>query len=300
MKKLKLIILLLLLQFSINAQTYMPMPTTYAVWTIATTIENAPASGYKYGMYGDTMINNMNYKKIYENNDSNFNISSPLTFYSGAIRELGKTVYWIQSGSNVEGVLYDFNLQVGDTASSFHNGFVIKNVISGLSSIVYNGTIYKKWIFQSTGEFWLEGIGSSNGLLNSLIGQAIDGCQSLVCLSIDGIIQYNASPTCLNASSQYNCDGVFNTVSVPEINSKSNNLLLFPNPFSSSAILKTTIELNDAKLKVFDILGQEVLILGHLKGQEIKIIKGNLNSGNYYYHLTQNGNLVSKGKFIVE
>ena len=90
------------------------------------------------------------------------------------------------------------------------------------------------------------------------------------------------------------------TVSVSEINSKNYNVLLFQNPFSNSAILKTTIELNDATLKVFDILGQEVLTNTHLNGQEIKIIKGNLNSGNYYYHLTQNGSLISNGKFIVE
>ena len=47
-------------------------------------------------------------------------------------------------------------------------------------------------------------------------------------------------------------------------------------------------------------LNRQARTYSSLKGQEIKIIKGNLNSGNYYYHLTQNGNLVSKGKFIVE
>ncbi|MBK6983925.1 MAG: T9SS type A sorting domain-containing protein [Bacteroidetes bacterium] len=96
----------------------------------------------------------------------------------------------------------------------------------------------------------------------------------------------------------YNCDGGF--VGINELLIDNSRSIIFPNPFSNSAILKTTIELNDATLKVFDILGQEVLILGHLNGQEIKIIKDNLNRGNYYYHLTQNGNLVSKGKFIVE
>ena len=90
------------------------------------------------------------------------------------------------------------------------------------------------------------------------------------------------------------------TVSVSEINSKNYNVLLFPNPFSNSAILKTTIKLNDATLKVFDILGQEVLILGHLNGQEIKINRENLSSGNYYYKLTQKNVLISTGKLIIE
>ena len=288
------------LQLIIKAQPYVPMPTTKAVWTMATLAQGANHGIYKYGMYGDTIINNLSYKKIYENFDFNFNVASAYTYYRGAIREFGKKIYWIYSGSNTEDILYDFNLQIGDTAKSVHNGFIHKKIVSGINFILINGISYKKWIFQSSGEFWLEGIGSSYGLLNSLLNPPIDVCRSLVCLSVDGIIQYHTNPTCFNASSQYNCDGSLSTVSVSEINSKNYNVLLFPNPFSNSAILKTTIKLNDATLKVFDILGQEVLILGHLNGQEIKINRENLSSGNYYYKLTQKNVLISTGKLIIE
>jgi hypothetical protein len=298
MKKLIVIILLGILQISLNAQPYIPMPTTKAVWTISRVNQGAIRNIDKYGMYGDTIIKIVTYKKIYYNSDFNFNIASSNTFYSGAIREYAKKVYRIRPGTSTEGLLYDFNITIGDTARIInYYGNLIKQKVSGFNFIVFNGIVHRKWIFQS-GEYWLEGIGSSYGLLHSFYN-AFDLCEDLVCLSIDGTVQYhNTTPVCFNAETIYDCDGGF--VSINELSVENTKSIIFPNPFSNSAILKTTIELNEATLKVYDILGQEVLILCHLNGQEIKIIKGNLNSGNYYYHLTQNGSLISNGKFIVE
>jgi hypothetical protein len=298
MKKIKIIILLMGLQLIINAQPYVPMPTTKAVWTMLTTSFGGPAGSFKYGMYGDTIINTVSYKKIYENWGFNFNVAASNTYYRGAIREFGKKVYKVNPGTTIEGILYDFNLAIGDTARSIDlYGNVLKKKITGFNFIVYNGIMHRKWILQG-GEYWLEGIGSSYGLFNSL-SQGFDWCSTLVCMSIDGTVQYNTTTLgCNNATSPYNCDGGF--VGINELLIDNSRSIIFPNPFSSSAILKTTIELNDATLKIFDILGQEVLTHNHLNGQEIKIMKGNLNSGNYNYHLSQNGSLISKGKFIVE
>lgn len=299
MRKIKIIILLIVgIHITISAQPYVPMPTTKAIWTMLTTSFGNPSGAYKYGMYGDTIINSVSYKKIYENWDFNFNVASSNTYYRGAIREFGKRVYKVNPGTTVEGILYDFNLAIGDTARSIDlYGNILKKKITGFNFIVYNGIMHRKWILQG-GEYWLEGIGSSLGLFNTLFTPT-DVCRTLVCLSIDGTVQYNNStPDCFNAISPYNCDGGF--VSVNELSKENNRSFIFPNPFSNSAILKTSIDLNDATLTIYDILGQEVLTNSHLKGQEIKITKGNLSNGNYYYHLTQNGDLISKGKFIIE
>ncbi len=299
MRKLKSFLLLIVLQINIKAQPYIPMPTTKAVWTISTVTFGVPSGTYKYGMYGDTLINNVTYKKIYYNSDFNFNISSPNTNYRGAIREYAKKVYKINPGTTTEGLLYDFTLAIGDTAKSITQmGLYAYRKVTGYNFIVYNGQVHRKWIFQSTGEFWLEGIGSSFGLFDALITPT-DVCRSLVCLSINDLVQYqNISPACFNATSSYDCDGGF--VSVNELPFENNKSFIFPNPFSNSAILKTSAELNDATLKVYDILGQEVQIYMHLSGRELKINKGNLSNGHYYYNLVQSGNLISKGKFIVE
>jgi hypothetical protein len=279
--------------FSI-AQSYVPMPTTKAVWTISQVSFGLPGT-LKFGMYGDTLINNVSYKKIYRSYDYNFDIAN--SAYRGAIREYAKKVYKVYPGTFIEGILYDFTLAIGDTAKCMISpGTYDYRKVTTIDSIIYNGQVHKKWAFESTGLFWMEGIGSSGGLFYAFNGP--DNCASLVCLSINDTVRYQANPTCFNATAPYNCDGGF--VSVNELSIENIKSIIFPNPFSSSAIIKTNIELDNATLKVFDILGQAVLINTHLRGQEIKIIKGNLNNGNYYYHVIQNGNLISKGKFIVE
>ena len=296
MKKLNVIILLGILQISLNAQPYIPMPTTKAVWTISTVSFGVPTAPYKYGMYGDTIINNRTYKKIYQNFDNNFDITNSV--YRGAIREFGKKVYKVNPGTTTEGILYDFTLAIGDTARSIdYYGNINKKKVTGYNFIVYNGIMHRKWIFQSTGEFWLEGIGSSFGLFDGFVTPT-DVCRSLVCLSIDATVQYqNASPAC-STPIAYNCDGGF--VGINELLIDNSRSIIFPNPISSSAILQTNIELNDGTLKVYDVLGQEVLTNTHLNGQEIKINRENLSSGNYYYKLTQKNVLISTGKLIIE
>ena len=53
---------------------------------------------------GDTVINSLNYKKIFEN-----------SLYAGALREDNKIIYFIPGNSLTEYLLYNFNLTVGDS-----------------------------------------------------------------------------------------------------------------------------------------------------------------------------------------
>lgn len=295
MKKIKLFILLFVLQINLNAQSYFPLPDSNAVWTISSLAQGSIKGIYKFGVYGDTSINNISYNKVYYNNDYNFNLTNSFLF--GLIRESNKKVYKY-IGNNSEAILYDFNLIIGDSAKSIStNGFTFSKKVTDIDSVLINGQFRKRWIFPE--EYWIEGIGSSFGLLDPLV-QSFDFCRSLICLSENAIVTYqNANPDCTTPA-PYDCDGILNPISVSEHVFKNSKSIIFPNPFSNSAIIKTSIELNDAALKIYDLLGQEVLTNSHLNGQEIKINKENLTNGNYYYKLTQNGELISKGKFIIE
>jgi hypothetical protein len=306
MKKLNLIILLGVLQLNVSSQNYFSLPNTKAIWTVfhysqfGTNIQ-------KFGMFGDTIINSLSYKKIYEDWAPTFNINN--ASYRGAIREINKKIFIVHFTNNSETLLYDFNLNVGDTAKIItYTGWQYAYKVASVDSINLNGLYHKRWKFNQYNpsfhyeEYWIEGIGSSFGLLSPLWSGS-DNCFNLLCASQDSSLIYQylipANPDCYWPIA-YDCEGVLNPASVHELTFENTKSIIFPNPFSSSAILKTSIELNNATLKVYDILGQEVLTNTHLNGQEIKIIKGNLNSGNYYYHLTQNGSLISNGKFIVE
>ncbi|MBC7694405.1 MAG: T9SS type A sorting domain-containing protein [Burkholderiales bacterium] len=307
MRKLKLIILLLALQVSTNAQSYIPFPDTNAIWTLYHYGQTGDDI-QKYGMFGDTIINSLTYKKIFWNFDYHFNLSN--SYYQGAIREANKKIFVIYINKSTESVLYDFTLNIGDTAKVLDPSSVqYAYKVALIDSININGQYHKRWKFNQynfsfhSEEYWIEGIGSSFGLLRPLWSGS-DNCYNLLCVSRDSSIIYQYSympnvPTCAGTI-PYDCDGILNPISVPEHTFEYSKSIFYPNPFTNSAILKTNEDLEDATLKVYDILGQDILINDHLIGQEIKITKANLLTGNYYFTLSQGGVLISKGKFIIE
>ncbi len=305
MRKLILIVLLLAMQITNKAQSYYPLPDSNAVWTLFHYGQTG-SEIQKFGISGDTIINSITYKKIYWCFDYNFNLAN--LYYKAAIRQINKKVYVVYPTHTSESILYDFTLTINDTAKVIsQSGFLYSYKVASIDSINISGHYHKRWKFNSASfhdeEYWIEGIGSTFGLLLPL-WTGSDNCFNLLCASKDSSVIYQYldmpnMPTC-TGNLPYDCDGLLNPASVREQFIENTKTIIFPNPFSNSAIIKTNNELYDATLKVYDILGQEMLMLAHLNGQEIKIIKDNLNSGNYYYHLTQNGSLVSKGKFIVE
>jgi hypothetical protein len=76
---------------------------------------------------------------------------------------------------------------------------------------------------------------------------------------------------------------------------------LYPNPFSTSAMLSInpSTQINNAVLSVYDIAGRLVTSVTNITKNNIVINRGNLKNGLYYYTLTDNGNIISKGKFII-
>ncbi len=76
---------------------------------------------------------------------------------------------------------------------------------------------------------------------------------------------------------------------------------LYPNPFSTNAVLKLSPEtaLSNAVLSVYDISGRLVSSVSNITSTDIIINRGNLKNGLYYYTLTDNGTIITKGKFII-
>lgn len=76
---------------------------------------------------------------------------------------------------------------------------------------------------------------------------------------------------------------------------------IFPNPFDHEATLKISneVKIENAQLKLFDIIGKEVRSVGGINSNEIKIERGNLNPGVYFYQLKNGQRLLTSGKMIV-
>ena len=132
MKKLSLLITLSLGLMLCVGQTnkYHQFSTDNAVWNFNYKSSCfAPPYGaveynYSINMSGDTTINSLIYHKIYVPHIEMISTCGSgagviTTGYKGAIREdtTVKIVYIIPSSSSSEEILYDFTMQIGDTAS---------------------------------------------------------------------------------------------------------------------------------------------------------------------------------------
>lgn len=125
---------------------------------------------YKIG--GDTVINSVNYKKLWSTTDS----TMANLWLGGFIREESDVVFYRHLYSDNEGILYDFNLESGDTTYII-NDYCDEQmvVITNIDTVEFCGVERKRWTLTSwwgVGEdYWLEGIGSICGPVHTLFSE---------------------------------------------------------------------------------------------------------------------------------
>lgn len=79
----------------------------------------------------------------------------------------------------------------------------------------------------------------------------------------------------------------------------SNNLLIYPNPFSSSTTLQVNQVLSSTTLTVYNLYGQTVKQINNLSGQTIIFNRDNLPSGLYFIELSQDKKVLVNDKLII-
>jgi hypothetical protein len=77
------------------------------------------------------------------------------------------------------------------------------------------------------------------------------------------------------------------------------NVIVYPNPFSSTATIEISYNMYNASLMVFNIFGEIVKHQCNLNGRIIQVNKNNLSRGVYFFQLQENAKILT-GKFIVE
>ena len=148
MNRILLYSFLILLFLNNYAQEYIPFPTTNAVWTIGGwgVPDNGGYYKYAYVMGGDTIINNKEFKKIWHYSphiDGTYSFS----FAAGIIEE-DKKIYCAR-GYDAELfcivfaiedttiLLYDFNVNVGDTIHYFDQVGCWDDIVEDIGSELY-------------------------------------------------------------------------------------------------------------------------------------------------------------------
>jgi hypothetical protein len=204
---------------------------------------------YNYRSYwikfqGDSLINDLEYKKVLQTDDS---LHSDW-YVNGFIREDAATqkVYLYDSYSNEDMLLYDFSLEQGDSILAGDGVFFAK-----VDSVIYepfgNSTDTLKQIYFDSGGVWIEGIGSLWGVLEGLNAFYMVGATlKLVCYYENDFLVYHNPDfeTCFPDST---------TVSVSMFGDKK-EIEIFPNPARD----KITIYSQSSRIlavEIYDLTG---------------------------------------------
>jgi len=238
---------------------------------------------------GDTIINDMTYKKLWFSFNDSAMINKDLR---GFLREESGIVYYRDYYSTEDKVLYNFNLETGDTAYIF-NYYCGEQmvIITGTDTIDYYGIPRKRWALQEwSWEYWIEGIGSTNGLFYSLLYECTaDIYKKLICCHENDTLifmkEYEDECYQTNVGMVDGIDG--------------GNVILKPNPVSQGQSFVIQCDQNIDEVGIINSAGALVKHLSDDQQKTLSISSGQLLPGLYLIRIkTADGQVLSR-KLIV-
>jgi hypothetical protein len=277
-----------------NAQTYIyhPFPDSSATWRVDE-IDSSFPFGSAYSFFeiyieGDTIASNgMTYHKLYIEGDFYVNTQNYFSekFLFGVLWQdtSVKKVFYRETSSincfTCDSLLYDFNMQIGDILNNniyFHQSGTPMTIYS-IDSIFLNDGYRKRFNLANlnmtpTGEFIIEGIGSSLGGFYQY--EYFEQYRQLVCFEHNDstIFPFNSGP----------CKPII--ANENKIDSKNLSIELFPVPAKNEIHVIYDKPFND--LKIMDMLGiQKDNFQYTINDKEIRIFNINLPGGNYVLNL---------------
>lgn len=281
-KNLFYIFLCCLLSHLSMAQNYIPFDFDNGFWEEEYYNMQSERSKYNYFTDGDTIINNLTYKKLYKAGERTYSFGVswiPWSSFSndfGFIREdNNKKIYHIGPFSGgTEELLYDFNMVVGDTISIPTIAYSYDSaVVVAIDSVSTCSTIRRRYELNPVGTqllggplYWTEGVGSSHGLIPRY--NWFESGVIYVCYS---------DSTCANP-----CANFLSTTTVK--NQSSKLATIYPNPSSETSIIQLNNRAINTKIQVMNNLGQ-IILDKEIQGQEEVLNLSNWSTGIYYIKL---------------
>ncbi|MFT7604855.1 MAG: hypothetical protein ACI8VT_002448 [Saprospiraceae bacterium] len=242
---------------------------------------NIDCTTYSY-RFGDIItINNLDYRPLITNN------SSPLFSLGEFYRELDGKVFMKPFFTEEELLIYDFNLQMGETIEIGFPGSTFELEVIGLDSITLNSGEKRKRmeVYSNIGGsdiYWIEGVGSELSTLNTEYMSSLDCWNQLNCYRADAIIEYEIG-NCLLTSA--------NDLIVAET-----SFLLYPNPVEKILNINLKGERSLSKIEVLDITGKSCIQIYTSEIQPINV--NDLKSGIYLLKLIFQNGEVGVSKFV--
>ena len=314
MKKL-LFLISILLSFYVNAQTsvYHPFPDSNATWCCQKLIGTGcclcgnPEYQYHltYQLDGHVSINSILYNRLLKY-EILYTLCPPGTVVDTStifIRQdtVLKKVWMYEPTTNSDTILYDFNLQIGDTLDAtkeFWAGYYQLPdfwIVTSIDSILINGQYRKRFnytpSFDSTcTSYMIEGIGSNHGLFYGPSNCFEYGASLNKFFQDNQLLFGDSSPV------WFACHDF--TLSIHELETKY-SCSISPNPFHSSTLLELSSQFESAEIKIYNSIGEEIKRLRTLS-KSTTINREDLLNGIYFIKATNQRGQVLTAKFIIE
>jgi hypothetical protein len=291
MKQFLLIGFLLLAQIELIAQKYFQIDTIGTSWNELKELGSEKPFYEKwiesYYVSGDTLIKSNKYFKVYKNTGIE-------AHYIGCFREKNKIVSYI--GVDYFGfdtdtaiVLYDFNKGINDEVLT---GVWHKDKIINIDSILVSEKYRKRYIL-SSGEKWIEGIGSTYGFFYPMTNIPTTYWRSeLACFKKDEIVIY-LNPNFSDCTTQI----------LQGINELKTELFfkIYPNPANrTNEIIIESEKISIDRIQVFSLSGQLLKTYNCKKAHEVKIITSDYSSNIYILRVYDSFGKVYTNKLIIE
>lgn len=256
---------------------------------------------YEYFQKGDTLINSSMYNKLYHsfegwNSYEDTIFSAYYNNYQGALRpdNSQNKVFFIPKDSLNEVLLYDFNLEVGDTVPVWHNDFYRPITVESIDTILVNGISLKRFDMKSKkmtgsvyGDVIIEGIGSISDLIQ--IDNRLEGNLYFKCfLDFNTDFHYPEDCQGLSLSIERNIEG-----------DKDISLKIIPNPCLNEFVLSFKGMHNENQwAELTDINGRIVKHVTIYENRQ-KITTNHLMKGIYILSVYNKKGLIGKEKLLI-
>lgn len=247
-------------------------------------------------------------------------------FGNNSIRALAVDGSYIYAG--IYGGMY-LSTDTGSTWTTINNGFLAYPDVSALAmhgTDIYAGTMNGGVFFSTdSGSHWIQMnngltdmdtvvyslkidgdnilIGTQGGVFMSNCGSKSSWTSLNESFTLTNIISVEISDSTLYAGNDLGEFFTRNFTDITEVEKTkdfNSNFIIYPNPFISSFTIEVNSEIKNAKLRVYDILGNNVMNVNNISNQKISINRGNIENGLYFYQLTQENKIVASGKLIAK
>lgn len=204
----------------------------------------------------------------------------------GAYRNEDNQVYyckWNGSSYDEEVMLYDYDLEEGDFFNDIDEHPMQVTEVSTITD--NNGVSRKKITFQFIGledetEYWIEGVGSSKGFINSgNYTPTSDG-------AIFHLLCYHVGENLIYVNPVYNsCD-----IDDIEENGFENSVSIYPNPANEVIKILNDNNLSISGIEIIDLMGRTIMNVENC--DEINV--SDLAEGQYFVKIYGESNIVKK------